>query len=389
MNRFLVWSFSAVFALALVLPALFVNTDPNAALTLDNRMPAPAPVLLLDDKSFNSDFAPELESYLSDRAGLRTQAVEAKIFLLYKFFNYLSVTNHFQGTDNHLYFVEDIGFSRFQMLEPVSEDVLALHTSQFLTFDTYLNSKGIPLVIITIPDKESVYPEFFGPGVVQASPETPLDSLVLYAQENTDLDIHNLKYPLLDAKDSADGELLYYKNFDDAHWNQKGALVGYIESMALFKKYLPSIHKMTEEDFVLEGRIQRGAPVILSGDEFLMNNMRYEDVIYTRQPEGGYTGKWDAEASHPYYGNRLYQRYTNASIPDAPRLLILGDSYTYDFLLSDYAESFSEVVIMPCASEASLVIEEIEKVQPDIVLYQAVERAFDTSSLAGFQNFME
>jgi hypothetical protein len=73
------------------------------------------------------------------------------------------------------------------------------------------------------------------------------------------------------------------------------------------------------------------------------------------------------------------QHYVNKSIPDAPRLLICGDSYIYGFILPLIAESFSETLFISSGyTQQARVLTDV--FMPDLVLYEIVERMFNHKS---------
>lgn len=79
---------------------------------------------------------------------------------------------------------------------------------------------GIDFYILSIPNKSSVYPEYMPDTIERKDTTSRTDLLMKYLEENTDLNVVDVKPSLVKAKKI---KLVYYKS--DTHFNQIGAFV--------------------------------------------------------------------------------------------------------------------------------------------------------------------
>ena len=113
---------------------------------------------------------------------------------------------------------------------PITQEMLENIKDSQVKIQEALNSRGIQYVIVFIPSKGSVYPEYLGGKF--AVRETVIDIVTDYLRKNTTIPIINTKGDLLQAKTTRQ---VYFKT--DTHWNGAGAYVGYSAVIDGLKQY--------------------------------------------------------------------------------------------------------------------------------------------------------
>src|SRR5262249_41164102 len=99
-----------------------------------------------------------------------------------------------------------------------------------------LARRGIAYVVVVVPEKYSVYPEYLPDHVARVTPDTPLDRIVTALAQHPELFFVDLRPALRAAK--ARGQL-YYKS--DSRWTSPGARVGYEALAPVLAAALPGL----------------------------------------------------------------------------------------------------------------------------------------------------
>lgn len=107
----------------------------------------------------------------------------------------------------------------------------------------WFETRSIPYLLVIAPDKEALYPEYFPYPTILSN--LRLYQLESYLAQNSTVRLFDLRKALADAK--REGIYLYYKG--DYHWNQYGALLGYIEIMRKLKETHPGAYVPEPSDF--------------------------------------------------------------------------------------------------------------------------------------------
>lgn len=92
--------------------------------------------------------------------------------------------------------------------------------NNLLRMEKAVKKKGAVFVVLIVPNKEIMYPEYMPNSIKRKSTVTRADQLVKYLRKHTDLKIVYPKEELMVAKEN---HQLYYKT--DTHWNAKGRFV--------------------------------------------------------------------------------------------------------------------------------------------------------------------
>jgi hypothetical protein len=220
---------------------------------------------------------------------------------------------------------------------------------------TFLDKKGIPLIVMFCADKESIYPEFY-PKAIKRGPEPiQLDLITEYIKEHTSVDVFNIRQALLAEKNA---NLLYILSSGDlTHYNQIGAFFAYRELMKHVNKYFPQIIPYTTDDIkiIYDGK---GAPVVLlkSGFTYQRHDSSFFDNVNVHKP---FT-----------WANHAYENINS----NLPVILVLCDSCAAEGFIGKYlAQQFGKAIFIHFGN-INNIQEYINQLKPDIVVFESAER---------------
>ena len=338
----------------------------NAPTQFENRKTEvlpPLPRTLAALREYRAGF----ETWFDDRFGLRGPLVRLDHWVRAVVFGVSPVPKVLIGKSGWLYFRgEDAkAFDRwYRGSEAISDATLAAIRAELLQRQEFLASRGIPFVVVVVPEKYSIYPEYLPDWAMPRARATPFDRLVTALAADTPLHFIDLRAPLRAAKGS---DRLYYQT--DSHWNYLGASVGYGALMTEVATLLPGL------DVAAVPRPPYVAGVdYYSGDLAQMLGLpaqfREDDIAplgkILATPESR-CAQLDAAASGPGVETFVYR------CPNPPRFtaLIYRDSMGIP-LQPMLAENFSGSTFVTSAQlDAGLV----DRLRPDIVIEEMVERA--------------
>lgn len=256
---------------------------------------------------------------------------------------YFESTQVLLGKDNWLFYKSSIEGEHpiwdYMGINHFSEEELLQITANLQETQNYFeNECGIPFYIVTVPNKEIVYSEKMPDTILRLDEVSRGQQLSEYIEQNTALPYLDLRYALLDAKKNSQ---IYYKT--DSHWNYFGAYVG-----------LQEIFQEIYGD---------GIPADISC--FSVASENYSGDL------AGLAGLEDRFAIDSYYvlnPDSIKQEQYHDEV-----LLLVGDSFSE--YLCDLAKYYYRDVRYVHSRDFHA--DMIEEIQPDIVVWECVERYLD------------
>ena len=323
--------FIGVFVAIIFLPILFFNHVEGKISKMENKTLAQKPEFYLSDGSINPYFISEFESYFDDNIGFKEQALAINIVGKYKLFGVLDIPNWLLGKNENLFYTsggEDI--KTYAGMNTYSEETMRWMTENLEYMNEYFEQQGCTTYNMFIPNKEAIYSEMYDPNIYHAE-ESRLDLLGRYIEENTDLNIINVKDALISQKE----ENLYYKSYDASHWNMNGAFVGYQQLMKAIQKDNQNIRILNIDDFEIIEEPFCGLTSYYTDISIINDNFDFKDIIYNYNFIGGFHA---VEDQYPLDGmeidpNLNFYHYENSIVDNEETLFVIGDSYIYLFLL--------------------------------------------------------
>ena len=358
--RFFNLCFILIFILMMALPLVFVDLKSDRVSVTENRMLANRPPFS-ELKNGPGTFIRQFDDWFKDSTGFRE-----KLLAIYKTVNENKWLNnvvrytdgqyvYLVGEKGHHYFAGGDGYliAKFQGKPFLSDEQLSGMAGKLEEVKTYLEKKGIPLVVMFCTDKESVYPEYYPKSIKRGPEPIQLDKITNYLKENTSVDVFNIRQALLKEKKS---NLLYIISSDDlTHYNQTGAFYAYRELMKHINIHFPQIvpYKMDDIEISYD---KKGIPNITlkSGFTYQRLDLSFFDDI-----------------DHSLLSfMKVYENTTK----DLPVILFMHDSYSDEKYIGKYfAQQFSIAIFIQYRM-ISNIQEYIDYFKPDIVVFESAER---------------
>jgi alginate O-acetyltransferase complex protein AlgJ len=298
-------------------------------------------------------------NFFRDHFGLRNTLIHSVAVTRFQGLGSDTDGNVIIGKDGWLFYRPDgdQNLIAYRGLNPFSDDELNVWQELLEKRNAFLASRGIPLLVVVPPDKQTIYPEYLPPEFHRLRPQSRLDQLIdRLRQTHSPVRLIDLRPALLAAKPTA---LLYYRT--DTHWNDSGSYVGYRAIIPFVQQLLPRWHivPQTYADFY------RTPPHLEIGDLAKMIDMpdQYPDPEFSLIRKIPFT-------MPPTLADRNESTTTDSHDPAKPRLVFYHDSFALG-LAQMLGPHFGRVVYA-CyyGMDSSQILPE----KPDLVIDEFLER---------------
>lgn len=393
------------FFLVILIPILFMNFKRDQVSKIDNRM-----LLNFKDIFSNKDIFNNIESYIDDRIGFRTEMVDIYAKVMDKAFNEITHPKYEYGKDGFIMSKAEENEFNPEFMETYSDFIKE--------FQDYCNARDIKFLYSVEPRKELIYPEYITEGYnyenrdieyflelleekninylnnietlsearekgsaldilkqgYRNSGDTEtvefLENELLIIDEFNELDKSNVylenEYNKNSKKEIVDSRgLLYDKEYDARHWNETGAIIGIsaiLDRLNLLDNRVETfdISKYEAKDYINDTLVASNFEINEITTKY---NLIEDNSIYIEDLE-------DEIKRHESFSN--FTHYKNEANPNAPRILIFAGSY-FDDKEKFLTESFSE--LMKIHNYRNVLDYEyyINIFNPDIVLFESTE----------------
>jgi hypothetical protein len=360
-NRILI----ILFILMLVVPLILVDLSTDRISVPENRGLANPPNLE-DIKKHPGSFISQFDAWFKDSTGFREQ-----FLILYndtigknKHFNGVSYTvgaiTCLIGEQGHHYFAGENGhlIHKFQGKQFLSDEQLQNMAVKLEKVKTFLDHKGIPLIVMFNTDKESVYPEFYPKSIKRGPEPIQLDIITMYLQNHTSVDVFNVRQALLVEKD----HYLLYPVFGDfqaiSHHSGIGAFLAYRELMKHITIYFPWIIPLELDDIDICYDEKGVAGVSLK--EKTYENLKpsfFDNVSFN---------------DDTFWGLGFNDAYENLD-PGLPVILLMRTSYSNETNAGKFIFQTFGRTIMTHFMNMEHIEEYINCFKPDIVVFESTE----------------
>ena len=259
------------------------------------------------------------------------------------------------GTHDWLFYDDGESSADIRRIAPVDpRDADLVCRSQQAVADT-MAAAGADYRVFIAPDKHTVYPQYLPISCRTGEGPSHLDEVYTLLGERTNVRWVDVRPALIAAAEQDDQ---YYRY--DTHWSSVGAYTAYAELMRSLKEEHPTLH-------VLEGdELYRGDDSF-DGDLAGMVGMA---GIYVDRFRGVHV-KDTLSREAPELSTGFLTAYVNESIPDAPTMLIIHDSFG-GAIINFLRESVSELYTIDEEDITYGMLGDLSRY--DIVLMERVER---------------
>jgi hypothetical protein len=222
----------------------------------------------------------------------------------------------------------------------------------------WLAARGIQYLLVVVPSKQTVYPQYLPDGLAKIHDESHFDEILdRFRQSGSKVKLIDVCAPILAAR-SADR--LYHKT--DSHWNDLGAYIGYRTILDAVNQALPEKQVVPHGP----GDFDRQEAWTTGGN--LASLMNLEDVF--EEFRISLIPRYPVPALVTIDGTTLA---ANVNDPRLPRLVMFRDSFAVA-LLPMLTPHFSRSVFR-WTDELDPGL--IEREKPDLVISEFLERRFD------------
>lgn len=345
------------FALMLVVPQAVYHLGGERFETENNENRTLAEMPKLTKESY-PEFPAAFENYYNDNLAFRSQIIELNSLLNFKVFRDAASDSVVLGKENWLFYSAEGSIEDYKGTNLFTTEQLELIKSNLLQARDWLERRGIEFVLMIPPNKETVYSEYLPDYIQKKNDVTRREQLIQYLEAETDLRVVSPVEELRAYQDQYD---LYWHY--DTHWNYLG---GYIGGAALLKELgieaapVESL-QITQNDF--------------SGYD-LVNMMNLKSYYEAYMPDdvsydvSGYDTHNMQVVKIDDPTEMIYQ----SEAPDQRKLFLVRDSFAGG--MAGVLSANLGYVYMPHWNgfyQQSM----IEEQDPDIFVYEVVERRLD------------
>ncbi|MCM1135927.1 MAG: hypothetical protein NC400_10175 [Clostridium sp.] len=328
----------------------------------EGRMNLNRPVINVDNYT---KYADDFETYYNNKLPFRNILISINSMIDFWVFDKSASAEVIKGIDGWLFYADTLDdYCRNNLY---SQSELEAIKNDLLNTKQYFDKREIEFIVFIGPNKASVYGDYMPKKIKTVEENSRTEQLVNYLRENTDITIIYPKKDLLSAREKYPDLMLYLKL--DTHWNYMG---GYFAAIPLLnalgvkmKKFDEvSYEQINEPDFFWNGydlSNMSGLSDILNEDiNYHLYGYSEADVTYDGDVRS------DVEA---FYGS--IRTYSNAS--DDRKIFLARDSFgeaISPYLAAGFKEMYS-------VSYDSMTKTQIEEENPDVFIYEMVERYGD------------
>ncbi|MEN6530688.1 MAG: hypothetical protein ABFD17_02755 [Anaerolineaceae bacterium] len=350
-----------VFFAVLILPVLESDKIGGALSPNENRYLAKFPPLFTENHNFPPEFKSGFEAWLNDNLGGRQKLIQLSKAINYRLFGELGFSGYrvINGPNGWLFYAPDPEIP-YIVNSFVPDDAVKMNIkNSFERIAEGLKGSNTSLVVGMWPPKFNVYPEELPSSIRLVNTYSAAEAIdeelktavgFSYASPFEELIANKSSFPT------------YSRAVDIGHWNQYGAFIGYSALMEAVKEHFPDLRILTEEDFEIT-EVERE----LKTDWGFAS----KEIDFHYEPKFSLTAVEDPGFFDRinYTSKDIWKSYRYFQNPDStlPRAILVGDSYVWQFLLQNMAESFSELVFIHYL-DLDQVNSLVAVVEPDVIM---------------------
>jgi hypothetical protein len=356
--------FAAVFVLMLLLPLAGQLGGWNNQVALFERRPMAALPALPRTRDALQAWPQQFDRYLVDRAGFRDVLVFAGSYIDVGIFGHSTNRDVVLGDDGWLFHAGDRTLEQMRGTDIFTPAALD-HWIDYLEGQRdWLAARGIPLLVVVVPNKERVYHEHLPASAGALAAVTRLSQIrQRLAERGSTLRLLDLTSALTAAK----GDMQVYAK-RDTHWSGAGAFRGYRQIMRRLQPLLPNLQPLRAEQMeniamtyrARELDLMRMLGLGLAGDGETLDYPLFRG-----------TPPWTTTREDSVVQGKRRMRLTSTRA-NAPSAVWFHDSFSDT--LAVYLNSTFSVVTLEEQTGFRFDRTLIDEARPDVVVYEFVER---------------
>ena len=263
------------------------------------------------------------------------------------------------GQNGWLIYTGEGDIQDYQKAEQFTKKELAQFRKNLDALSAAYAKKGITLLVIVVPNKNTIYPERVPAQVRVIGTESRLEQLTSYLQAHGKTQVLDLRPALTAAKG---GHEIYYAT--DTHWNGYGAYLAYAAILNELHKTFPNLTPRPASDFK-----------VLTAEPETMDLAGNIGTTLLPESKIQFLPQFDLHTSYKSInlGGRklMFSNNTDTSLPD---LVIYYDSFFFT-VNPMLGEHFHQGVFVQNYSGGGLWnLSWVDERQPDVVIIEFNER---------------
>jgi hypothetical protein len=232
---------------------------------------------------FNFEYGRDFETWFNDHFNFREVLISLNSKLNLFLNRKLQSQTAMQGKENWLFTTRWNSVAMFQNKNLFTDEELVLIKDKMQALQKWSQKHNIKFYIMLIPDKESIYGEYYPDGYKKEGDISRLQQVTKYLQENTNIKIMSIYEPLMAAKNKY---TVFYKT--GTHWNLRGAFIGYQAMMKTLRQNFPDLKMLKESDFRIFDKVEADIDIasalgVNAYDTFPKEDLTYE-VFEVKNP---------------------------------------------------------------------------------------------------------
>ena len=301
----------------ILLPLVTLEWRHNVASEINNA--------ILKELDISSGFSPsDVDAWIADRVGFRTQALTTSQLLDDRLFHELSHPSYMYGKDGYVF------FKLQSSANEVDTDFLDAFCAYLKQIQDYCESRGVPFLYAITPEKKAVYDQYLPDGYLYQDTFFP----ALYAKLEEYGVLYTSNVELL--REKAATEQVFNRKYDAGHWNDLGEYYAVNDLLEEVQKEYPNVEPWTMDDFEVSTVVEEFLP--LSRFPIHEEVPQFSNLLSGEMKSiGGFTSLYRHPSHQAMY---LYCR-TDKNAENLPKVLMFhGSFYNRNPLL--YACAFQE-----------------------------------------------
>jgi len=361
----------ASFLVVLVAWATFsLVHDPGSVAASENRYRAVFPDYDAT-RSGMPGFIAGIDDWLTDRVGFRDALIKIYARVEVGWLGVSPSSKLIVGRSGWFYFNDPVAVAQYQGV--ASFDHAQLETWRRVLEDRrdWLAQRGIPFIVVLVPNKHQIYPEYMPEALRRISEDEQHGQLARHLAAHSDLSVVDLMPVLLAAKKR---ERVYHRT--DTHWNDFGAYLGYRAILEAVGKALPEYATALQPVSVTVDRFEARGIGLTS--MVGLSDIYREEILQLRKVEP--RSEILMEKKQQYARFEREQRPLAHGVPGArlPRAVVFRDSFA-NALIPYLSENFRRVLYV---WTRDVVPRYVERERPDVVIQEIAGRLLDRMPVA-------
>ncbi|MGN0428164.1 MAG: hypothetical protein ACI4F0_10210 [Agathobacter sp.] len=312
------------------------------------------------------NLASSFEKYYSDNLPWRNTLISLNALVSNYIYKESITDSAILGQEGWRFFKEEIPC--YKGINLMTEEEIEQNINYLLEIKQKFASENCRFVVFIPPNKESIYSDMLPNYIKQVSLDRRVYQMIDYINENDiDLDIIYPRRELSLFRINNPQYQIYFKN--DTHWNNLGAYVGTKELLRYLDVEIPPVTELELKGSPDGSSAYGGYDMAnASGMAAFLSDTNYEIMGWTNNSMVVYEGMPYNSLEEFYGEGRTY----NSQPKRESKIVFVRDSYgtaMYPILASVYREMYS--IHKAYVNWDNVVCEE-----PDIVIYEAVERGW-------------